>query len=126
MRAWIRWIGVVECAIGLGTVVGVVGSVAAHTSEKSMSVLVFVLMAATVSLGIGVGLLFFKDAARRWVLYFSGYIILEKLMIFLGVLTLSGHIVSDRYGIPTDYVSLVYHLFLLYFLSRKPVRLFFK
>ena len=126
MRAWIRWIGVIECVIGLGTLLGVGFSLAVHTSEKSIGVLVFVLMAALVSLAIGAGLLLFKESARTWVLYFSGYIVLEKLMIFLGVLTLNGHIVSDRYGIPTDYVSLVYHLFLLYFLSRSPVRLFFK
>ena len=112
--------------IGLGTFAAVGHAYVIGASEKSVGVLVFVLMAATVSFFIGLGLLLSRDAARRWALYFSGYVALEKLMIFLGVLTLNGKAFPEVSGIPIDYVSLVYHLFLLYFLSRPQVVLFFK
>ncbi len=126
MRVWIRGLGFVECVIGFGTIFAVIYSHLMGASEKSVGVVVFVLMAAVVSSGIGVGLLLFREAARQWTIYFSGYIVLEKLMIFLGMLSLNGKVIPDVLGVPVDWVSLVYHLFLLFFLSRRPVRIFFK
>lgn len=122
----VLFIAVIECAIGLGTGLGLFLCPLFQSTGKAPGVFAFVLTASMVSFFIGLGLLLKKEWARGYLVYFSGYILLEKLLIFLGVLTLNGKMVSHVLGVSTDIYSLVYHGAILALLSLPKFRSLFR
>jgi hypothetical protein len=74
---------------------------------------------------IGIGLLLFKKPAYQLLLYFSSVIILSKILIWLEVLQLNGALETT---IPSEIkrsISLLYHVSIIYFLTRPGVKKLF-
>ncbi|MCG3176728.1 MAG: hypothetical protein MOGMAGMI_01689 [Candidatus Omnitrophica bacterium] len=116
-------IAIIECLIGLVTVV----ALALYPGPpKPPAVSLFVFIAAAVSFTIGLGLFYQDERARRWLVYFSGYICLEKLLIFMGVLTLNGQVLPAAWSLPKDALSFTYHAILVALLSRPSMTAFFR
>lgn len=122
----IKLVALIECAIGATTIVGISYYATQSLSQKPLGVFVFVFVAAVVSSLIGLGLLSGKEIARKCLVYFSGYIVIEKTLIFLGVFSLNGRVVSDIRGVPVDVISLAYHGIILIVFSRHQIKAFFK
>lgn len=122
----IRLIGLTECLIGLATLIGVLVYSMRSLSQKGAGVFAFVIAAAAVSFWIGVRVLALDERARRWLVYFSGTILLEKTLIFMGVLSLNGKILTTVFGIGLDSISFVYHGLILLILTRPGVRPLFR
>lgn len=111
----IYFIATIECLIGLSTVL----VLTLHPGPaKPLAVSLFVFVAASISFTIGLGLFYQDERARRWLVYFSGYICLEKLLIFMGVLTLNGQVLPTAWDLPKDILSFGYHAALIVLLSR--------
>ncbi len=122
----VYFIGLVECAIGVSTAVSILAAPWLSIPPKPRGVFYFVLVAALISLTIGAGLLKKSDNARKWLVYFSGYITIEKVLIFLGVIVLNNKVVSHIADVPIDVISLTYHAILVIFFTREPVKRLFK
>jgi len=108
--------------IGVLTVTGLSISVVADTQHKPFNVFVFVLLTAWMSFGIGLGLLFYKEWARLVLVFFSGCIIVLKILIFAGLIRFNGEIMTI---LPTDVknlISIAYHLFLIIYFTRISVK----
>ncbi len=118
----IRFIGLIECLIGIVTLGTIVVQPFMFDSSKTPAVLVFVGGTALISFAIGLGILRRNERTRAYLVYFSGYILIEKLLIFAGVLTLNGKIVQSVIGIPTDAISFIYHSIIVLFFIRPSVR----
>ena len=117
-----RLIGFTELSIGIVTILGLTLSSLLHLSTKSPVVFVFVLISAIISASIGMGLLRCLHWARMSLIFFSGYIVLTKLVLFWGLIKLNGEMATL---IPTDLknlISVLYHTFIILFFNLRIVK----
>jgi hypothetical protein len=94
--------------------------------KKPLNVFIFVLATSMTSCLIGIGL--FKRWRWAWLLivFFSGYIVLTKILLTFGLLIFTGEVIKF---IPMDiknYISVFYHAFIMAYFTRKKVRTQFK
>ncbi|MGE5279749.1 MAG: hypothetical protein ACM3L6_03275 [Deltaproteobacteria bacterium] len=108
-------IGLTEVAIGLITLLSI-PFFARLGHAKPEGELYFVVTSSCVSFFLGAGILFRADAARAWLVYFSGWIILTKMLIFLGVLHITSEIALSISIQLKNIISFFYHGFLILFL----------
>lgn len=111
-----------EMLIGVSTVMGLSASVVMSAQHKPFNVFVFVLASAWASFGIGLGVLFHKEWARMLLVFFSGYIILTKVLVFTGLMHFNGELIT---AVPTDIknlISIAYHLFVIVHFTRMSVK----
>lgn len=114
----IRIIALIELAIGTITIFGLTGSALFCLSKKPPHVFIFVLVCAIISSVIGMGLVKYKEWARVLLVFFSGYIILTKVLIFLDLMHFNGEMMTlVPVGIK-NLISITYHGFILLFFTR--------
>jgi hypothetical protein len=121
-RRIVNFIAGIELLIGLVTLSGLAVSSALFVSRKPLNVFLFVLAASATSVAIGLGI--FKRWRWAWLLivFFSGYIVLTKVLLLLGLLIFTGEIITF---IPQDiknYISVFYHAFIFFYFVKKSVR----
>ncbi len=126
MPTLINLIALIECAIGASTIFSLFYYPIHSASRKPAGVFIFVLVAAVISFLIGVGLFLKKESARKTLVYFSGYIVIEKTLVFLGVLSLNGKIITEFLRIPVDAISIVYHGLIVLVFSQTRIKHFFE
>lgn len=108
-----KTIGGIE--IGIGTI-SLIGCSAAQylnirdVPKKPGNVYFFVMVTALAAIALGAGLLMGKEWARRLLIFFSGYIVLTKLMIYLGLMSLTGPMVTFLPSSAVNIISSVYHI----------------
>jgi hypothetical protein len=118
----INTIASIEIFIGLFTLSGLALYLNLGLSVKPPNVLTFVTVTAVVSTLLGLGLLRRKKAAADILIFFSGYIILTKVMVATGLMQFNGAILAQ---VPTDLKNLVsslYHVVLIIFLTKPSVQ----
>jgi hypothetical protein len=121
----IRTIAFTELLIGIYTILGLIIFQFFSLAEKSPNVFIFVLLSSMASSVIGVGLFSYKQWARTVLVFFSGYVILTKILIFGNLLHFNGEILTV---VPTgikNIISVIYHIFLVIFFTRSGVKTFF-
>lgn len=114
-------IGMCEITIGLLTMVGVpvvqaIGGTIQLT-PKPLNVYVFVLITATISFILGVGMLARREWARKLLIFFSGYILITKIMKYTGLFVFKGDILTVIPVWLKDSTSFLYHFVLILVLS---------
>lgn len=115
-------IAYIEMLIGSATITGLMASAAIAAQNKPANVFIFVLVSAVISFIIGSGLLRFKEWARLFLVFFSGYIIVTKVLLFAGLLRFNGEIITM---IPADFknlISVAYHGFAIVYFTRIAVK----
>lgn len=125
-RRTVNTIAVIELLIGLSTISSLVTSCILDASRKPLNVFIFVLATSITSAFIGLGL--FRRHRLAWLLlvFFSGYIVLTKILLLTGLMIFTGEIITF---IPMDiknYISIAYHSFIVFYFTRKSVRTIFK
>ena len=121
-RITIRVIAFIELSLGLVTLCGMASYHVFALERKPLNVLIFVLASSILSTIIGCGILMRREWSRVLLIFFSGYVVITKIMIFSNLLELKGQIVT---AIPVglkDLTSYAYHLFLILLLTRKRFR----
>ncbi len=115
-------IAYIEMIISVVTVIGLSAAIAMGEQHKPCNVFVFVLVTAWVSFGIGLGILLYKEWARLVLVFFSGCIIVIKILIFAGLVRFNGEIIT---AVPADVKNLIsigYHLFIVVYFTRLSVK----
>ncbi len=124
-RLAVKAIALIEIFIGLATLASLIIHSVLSLSTKPFNVFTFVLASAVTSAILGVGLLNYRDWARALLVFFSGYIVLTKILIFMNLLHFSGEVFTY---IPTgikNASSILYHILLVFYLTRPRIlRLF--
>ena len=121
----IRLIAFVELLIGLSTLFGLISYSLLSMSKKSLNVFIFVLLSSAISTIIGLGLLNYREWSRILIVFFSGYVILIKILIVAGLLRFNGEIITF---IPISFkncVSILYLGFIVVFFNQKTVKAYF-
>lgn len=111
-----------EIFIGAITFAAVVNSLIQGKSTKTPEVLTFVLSAAAISTILGFGLLKHNLTCYRILLYFSSVIILSKVLILAGIISLNGALETSIPSSFKNFISVIYHGLLMLYLLRKPLR----
>jgi len=114
--------GAIEILIGTTTFIAVTLSLFRGASAKPAEVLVFVLVTACISTGLGIGILSRRLSALRLLLFFSCVIILSKALIFAKIITLNGALETAFPSSVKNIISVVYHALVVVYFTSKPVR----
>lgn len=118
----IRIIAFIELLIGLTTLIGLMVYSSLSISQKPFNVLIFVCITSAISIAIGLGLFFHKDLARRILIFFSLYIVLTKIMVFLSLLQFTGEIIAFIPNSIKNAISVLYHSLIIAILNRKEIK----
>ena len=124
-KSVIRIIAVTEIMIGAITVSGLMISSMLAISEKSPNIVIFIFTSSVISILLGVGIIASNNMARRLLIFFSGWVLLTKLLVFMGVIEFSGELLKAVSISFKNAVSAAYHLMLIFILNRKEVKAFF-
>ena len=115
-------IGTLEVLIGGMTLFGVLFSLIFSFNTKSPNILAFVVLAGTLSMLIGFGILRCNIVAYKLLLYFSSVVALSKLLMFMGVIHLSGALETIVPMPIKDFISIMYHGFVIYYLKKPGIK----
>lgn len=118
--------GLIEIGIGLITFLVVIASLIQGKSTKPLEVLIFVLTTATISFGLGVGVLRRSLHSYHLLLFFAAVVVLSKVLIFARIIILNGALET---GIPSQLkntISIIYHLLLIGYFTLPKVRRVFE
>ena len=120
-------IGFVELVIGAVTFCFVILFDIFSVAEKPAGIFAFVIISAAISAMLGYGILHYKKWARIMLIFFSGYVISLKILLFLGAVQFIGEIIKIPPPYMKDTISLVYHAAVIIFLlNRKVIKKFNK
>lgn len=125
VKKFIRIIAFVEIVIGLSTMVGLIMGAWFFFPTKPLNVFIFVVISAIASTALGVGLFNCKEKARILLIFFSGYILLTKMLIFLNLLKLCCETTTLIPVNIKNSVSIIYHFLLIIFFTRQRVKKYF-
>jgi hypothetical protein len=112
----------IEMAIGLITVLCTTLYPLYFISRKPPAVFAYVLASSLVSAALGFGILKLNEHSRRLLVFFSGYVILTKVLIFAGLLEFKGEILAVPPPWIKDCVSLLYHILVIIALESAMVK----
>ncbi|MBL7157531.1 MAG: hypothetical protein ISS92_05175 [Candidatus Omnitrophica bacterium] len=115
----------IEIAIGFCTIGGLALSSIFSLSQKPPNIFMFVFISAVISTSLGIGLLLAKNWARKLLMFFSGWVILTKLLIFMGVLQFSGELLTVVSNPAKNTLSIVYHATLIILLNHQAFKKYF-
>jgi hypothetical protein len=118
-KAIVKIIAIIETGIGLATLAGATAVQfwgIFGLAPKPLNVYIIVLIAAASALILGLGLLLGKEWARILLMFFAGYILLTKLLIYLGLMSFTGAVITAIPAGVKDGISVIYHAFLVTFL----------
>jgi spore maturation protein SpmA len=118
--------GETEVLIGLVTLISLFETRILWGITKPRSVFLFVFLTSLVSFILGIGILRYKMLARKLLMFFSGYIVLTKIFMFLNLITLSHPfeiLIPSRIK---NVISFIYHLTIILFFNREEIRDSFK
>jgi len=118
--------GWVEALIGLVTIISLIEAMFLWGATKPLGVFLFVFLSSLVSLVLGIGILRYQLWARKVLMFFAGYIILTKMLIFLHLILLSPPFEVLIPSPAKNSVSLVYHIGVILFFNSEKIRLYFK
>lgn len=122
----IHAVAAIEVLIGLVTVVGLLTSRWLSFALKPINLFIYVLISALASIAIGIGIFNRREPARYLLVFFSGYVILIKLMIFAGLIVFSRDIIRFIPAGTKNYISVLYHSFLVVFFTLPSVKEYFR
>ena len=115
-------IGIIELCIGITTLIScflVQFGILPEISQKPSNVLAFVIITSIISICLGFGMLRIKDLAKKLLIFFSGYIILTKVLIYTGIIVFTGHYITFVSQGILDLISTLYHSLIIILLIRK-------
>ena len=115
-------IGITEVLIGSITWMATISSLLFSFNHKPGNVLLYVLITATMSTLIGIGILTFNRLAIDLLIYFSSVIVLTKFLMITDIIYLNHAFETFIPPILKNLVSLAYHAFLIYYFTKSDVR----
>ena len=104
------------------TMAGLAWATAVLAQAKPFNVLMFVLLTAGLSFTIGVGLWRREEWARVLLVFFAGYVVLTKVLIFAGLMHFNGELVTLVSADLKNMISIAYHVFVMVYFERSVVK----
>jgi len=124
-KTLIRIISFIELFIGLATIVGLIASSLIFISAKPINVFVFVFISSLISVAIGLGLFYYREWARKVLLFFSTYIVLTKILVFFNLISFNGEIITFVSTGSKNFISITYHILIIMVLCQPAAKINF-
>jgi len=122
----VKALGLIELFIGLVTITSLLTYSILSLSKKPLNVFIFVLTSSITSIILGCGLWRMRGWARSLLLFFSGYIVLTKFLMFAGLLRFNGEIITFVPYSVKNTISVAYHILIMLFLSLQATKGYFR
>lgn len=115
--------GLAESAIGTATLAAIIAEILSRgVSSKPANVLVFVVISSCISLSLGIGILLRRRYARKFLIFFAGWVILSKILITMEIMTLCCALETQVPPNLKNAVSAVYHGLVMFFFHHPAVK----
>ncbi len=124
-RFVIRTVGIIELSIGITTVGGMSIAGGLGILHKSLPVILFVLISSVFSATLGIGILRYREWARALVVFFSGYVILTKILIWAGLMRFSDGALTTIPPAASQCISILYHGLVIGYFTGRTAKNFF-
>ena len=111
-----------EIVIGAVTLATTVTGWTTHASIKPLNVLLFVVISALISVSLGIGILLRWRYARKLLIFFAGWIILSKILIFAKILILCCELETTVSANLKNIISVVYHAMLIFYFHHPSIK----
>ena len=118
----IKAIAITKFLIGLLTLLGLITYFLLFISKKPLNVFAFILISSLLSILIGIGLFYRKEWARKTLIFFSGYIVPNKITISSNPLHFIGEIITCIPSGFKNFISILYHNFIIILFSRYSIK----
>ena len=122
----IFFFGFLEIAIGTITLATVIQSLLTGIFLKPVNILIFVIVSSIISLSLGIGILLRREYARKLLIYFAGWIILSKVLIFAKIIILCCELETTVSSSLKNIISIVYHAVLIFYFHHPSIKTEFK
>lgn len=122
LKKGILFFGWTEIAIGTITLTAVFESLLRHVSTKPLNVLIFVIISGLISTSLGIGILLRIRYARKLLMFFAGWIILSKILIFGKIIMLNGSLETTVSPDLKNIVSIIYHFIVILYLHHPSIK----
>jgi len=122
-RSWVIFaFGFIEIAIGVIALAAEFFRLFSEGLPQPFSVRIFVITAAVISLILGVGIIRRNFTAYRYLIVFSGIVVLSKVLAFFRIITISTALGNSLHQPHLNFVSVVYHSCLILYFYRSSMR----
>jgi hypothetical protein len=125
-KKFIPIFGLTEIAIGTATFIAVTQSLNTGISAKPPNVLGFVVLSSLISASLGAGVLLRREYSRKLFIFFAGWIILSKILIFTNIITLNGALETTVPLNLKNTISSIYHLLAIFYFHHPAIKTEFK
>ena len=121
-KTGVTLIGTIEIAVGSITLIANLQGLLTGTLPKPPNVLTFVITSSLISVFLGTGLLLRWHEARKLLMFFAGWVILSKILIFGGIIVLCCELETAVSADAKNMISIFYHLFVIYYCHTRTVK----
>lgn len=121
-RLIVKAIAIIEILIGVCTLSSIAAAISLSLLTKPPNVLLMVIITSVISVLLGVGLLRQMKEAAILLVFFSGYVILTKILIATGLMHFNGELIAGVARDAKNVVSVLYHIAVIAVLTTPSVR----
>jgi len=118
--------GLIEIGIGTITLAAIGRNILTGFLPKPPHVLAFVVISSLISICLGGGILFKWPYARKLLIFFAGWVILSKILIFAGIIVLCCELETTITPDIKNIISILYHAVIIAYFHSQPIKREFK
>lgn len=118
--------GLTEIAIGAITLAATLQNLFTGAAVKPLNVDIFVITSCLVSISLGAGVLLRFSYARKFLIFFAGWIILSKILIFAKILILCCSLETVVPSHLKNMTSIIYHALVIFYFHHPTIKAEFK
>lgn len=116
-------IGLIEIVIGSVTLASLLKPLIEDgLLPKPPNVMVFVIVSSLISISLGMGLIFRWHYARKLLMFFAGWVILSKMLVFSEIISLCCALETKIAPDIKNGISIAYHAFIILYLHKPAVK----
>jgi hypothetical protein len=118
----IRAIAIIEILIGLSISLSFIITSLINPPGRPKTVYGFVVFTSLISVIIGIGLFRYKNWGRQILIFFAGYVIFTKFLLFSNLVEFTGNTIKFMSIKLKDILSFVYHCSMLVIFNLKDIK----
>ena len=118
----IKAVSIIEIMIGLSIPLSFITASLIYPPGRPKVLYGFVVLTSIISVVIGIGLFRFKNWGRKFLIFFAGYIIVTKFLLFANLVEFTGNTIDFMSVTSKDILSFIYHCSILVIFNLKDIR----
>ena len=126
LKNGILFFGLTEIAIGTVTLAATLQNLFTGIAAKPLNVAIFVIASSLISISLGAGVLLRFSYARKFLIFFAGWIILSKILIFARILILCCSLETAVPFHVKNIISIIYHTIVIFYFHHPTIKAEFK